>query len=328
MTPMSSYEGPKASRQEVFADTLKRLLEDRGYEGRRKDVADGINVSTSSITQYVGGRIKPGFETLVEIANFFNVSLDYLVFGDVQSRVGDRDIKPLASYLDVSVNRLQSAASRQAALTSRIGDALADRIGEVAARIVAGESSEAGESGQAPSYFGLMDDNETLRLEQHAVSTRLLTMDLAYDILQPDSPEGAAPGRFLEVVADNLDRSRSVRYLVPKERDWTTYAKELRKQLGQMCSPDNVTRYLEIRTTVASVFVGIGIYELDVLGLQRADPMLWATVQDFVDEKGALAYVIPPSDALLADSLLDLENLHRAVASFDKLWHEAKPVTA
>ena len=61
----------------MFAQRMKELRIDRGL--MQRSVADGLNIAESSYQIYEYGRKKPGFDKLIDIANYFDVSLDYLV---------------------------------------------------------------------------------------------------------------------------------------------------------------------------------------------------------------------------------------------------------
>lgn len=45
----------------------------------QQEVADRIHVSRPTYTQYELGKKRPGLETLLEIAELYKISLDYLV---------------------------------------------------------------------------------------------------------------------------------------------------------------------------------------------------------------------------------------------------------
>ncbi|GHU60653.1 hypothetical protein AGMMS49975_29720 [Clostridia bacterium] len=44
----------------------------------QKQVAEAVNVQTNSLQQFEYGKLKPSLDTLIKIADFFGVSLDYL----------------------------------------------------------------------------------------------------------------------------------------------------------------------------------------------------------------------------------------------------------
>ena len=58
----------------------ERLIEIRKAQSLTQvDVARGTGLSEVAVQNYEGGRRKPSFDALIALADFFNVSLDYLV---------------------------------------------------------------------------------------------------------------------------------------------------------------------------------------------------------------------------------------------------------
>ena len=63
-----------------FSEILQDLREDRDIS--RKELATYLNISLSTIGMYEQGRREPNIEMLIKIADYFNVSLDFLVGRD------------------------------------------------------------------------------------------------------------------------------------------------------------------------------------------------------------------------------------------------------
>lgn len=61
----------------TFADRLTILREDRMLY--QKELAKELNVTTGTISNYENDVHSPDLETLVKIADYFNVSTDYLL---------------------------------------------------------------------------------------------------------------------------------------------------------------------------------------------------------------------------------------------------------
>ena len=59
-----------------FAKRLKELREERGLT--QAEFAERVGIGTSTITRYELGDREPPLPTAVKIADFFNVTLDYL----------------------------------------------------------------------------------------------------------------------------------------------------------------------------------------------------------------------------------------------------------
>ena len=60
-----------------FAKRLTNLREKRGLQ--KKQLADILNVSIACISQYEKGTSMPGYDILLAIARYFNVTVDYLL---------------------------------------------------------------------------------------------------------------------------------------------------------------------------------------------------------------------------------------------------------
>lgn len=60
-----------------FGDILKNLLEDNDLT--QKQFAKDLNLAASTVSSYVQNTRQPDFEILCRIAQYFNVSTDYLL---------------------------------------------------------------------------------------------------------------------------------------------------------------------------------------------------------------------------------------------------------
>lgn len=69
---------------------LKKLRENKGL--LQKELADILKISTSSIGMYEQGRREPDNETLKNIAQFFGVSIDYLL-GNIVTNSNEEKIR-------------------------------------------------------------------------------------------------------------------------------------------------------------------------------------------------------------------------------------------
>ncbi len=61
----------------VFKDHLRALR--KSQHATQKDVAIAVCVTERNYQDWEYGNTKPGFDTLIALADYFNVSLDYLV---------------------------------------------------------------------------------------------------------------------------------------------------------------------------------------------------------------------------------------------------------
>jgi transcriptional regulator with XRE-family HTH domain len=67
---------------------LKQLREDRGLN--QQELATHLNVDNSQISRYESGKLEPNIGMLIEIADYFECSIDFLLGHNVKI-VGDRD---------------------------------------------------------------------------------------------------------------------------------------------------------------------------------------------------------------------------------------------
>ena len=327
-------------------DVLTRLLTEGGFSGTRKQVCAAVGISPSALSQMARGQTKPSLDTLVRLADFFRVSLDYLVLGEQPVPAAPAaDYGPLARSIDLSLARLQAQSDERVDLVARIGRALAEQIEHVAR----------GVASTSPSLAGVLKDEETMLLEAYSVQTWIFSMNLHYDIiLTPDPPpapaaeasgeparsggvDGAATtgggagveaaGRFLPVVAQNLSRGRRYRFLLPAAvRDWRPVVQSYRTLLTKdLPNAQAVLNNCPFRATPGPGVAGYGLYQLDLAGLEREAPLLLAQVRHAVRE-GWLGYIIPPSRELQADALMDRLHLEQARRTFAELWRKARPL--
>ncbi|MCI1072163.1 helix-turn-helix domain-containing protein [Lactococcus lactis] len=61
----------------VFAERLKELRKEKGLTQQK--VADILNISQPNYRRWESGESRPSVETLVMLADYFDVSTDYLV---------------------------------------------------------------------------------------------------------------------------------------------------------------------------------------------------------------------------------------------------------
>lgn len=301
-----------------LASTLADLIEQRGFRRNRRPILEAAHISSGALTQYITGKNNPSLPVLVDLADFFKVSLDYLVLGRERADTETVDYGPLARYVDMSLARVQEQAARQTGLVTRIARALSEQITSIASSL----------ANDGTPFSGVLYDNETLIIESYSVETKLLSMNLAYDIVVDPVTGHDAPGRFLPVVATNLDKGRSYQFLLPHalNQDWVDVAQRFRALLSGLLRTDNALANCHIKVTDAPVFVGVGLCRLDAVLLADEEPILSEQLHDFVTDQAWYGYSIAPSEQLLADSIFDRGHCANAIAAFDILWKKAKSI--
>ncbi len=95
-----------------FSDRLKKLRNEKGI--LQRELADYLKVSRVTITQYENGNRTPDDETKKKIAQYFNVSLDYLMGAsdirnpykedNIEEQYKD-EIKALDEFRQIMINK-------------------------------------------------------------------------------------------------------------------------------------------------------------------------------------------------------------------------------
>ena len=74
----------------VFSSRLRSLIEEKNIS--KQKLADEIGVSRQAISQYCDGSTVPNADKLLKIAEYFNVSLDFLV-GKTEAKTDNKDVQ-------------------------------------------------------------------------------------------------------------------------------------------------------------------------------------------------------------------------------------------
>ena len=156
---------------------LESLIEHGGYTRNRKRIASRLGISVAALSQYIREQTTPSFSKLLAIADFFDVSLDYLVYGQPTGGSATADYAPLYRYVDHALGDVQARGSRHTAVVARIGRMLADEIDTAAKKLAATP---------AATREGLLQDDELLRLERYCRQCDLVSLNLEFDVIQSE----------------------------------------------------------------------------------------------------------------------------------------------
>ena len=312
-TDASSGQSAGNGREVKFGRMLESLIEHGGYSRNRKRIASQLGVSVAALSQYIRHQTWPSFSKLLAIAGLFDVSLDYLVYGQPASDSSQIDYGPLYRYVDHALADVQARGSRHTAVVARIGRMLADQIDNVAEELAA----------TAASHEGLMPDGELLRLERYCRQCDLISLNLEFDIIQSEGEP--VPGRFLSVVAENLQKGATYRFILPQDRRWDGPVEACRQMLARQIGGDRVRQNCAFRLTAAPVLTGILLYRLDMTKLQADEPALYTQICDYLCDNDWLGCVISPNDDSNSDMLMDAKHVLRARNAFNLMWSSGLP---
>jgi transcriptional regulator with XRE-family HTH domain len=305
----SAGESTGNGREVKFGQMLESLIEHGGYTRNRKRIATRLGISVAALSQYIREQTTPSFSKLLAIADFFDVSLDYLVYGQPTGGSPITDYAPLYRYVDHALGDVQARGSRHTAVVARIGRMLADQIDEVAETLA---------RTPAAAREGLMQDDELLRLERYCQQCDLVSLNLEFDIIESENE--LVPGRFLSVVAANLEKGATYRFILPQDRRWDSPVEACRQMLARQIGGDRVRANCAFRLTAAPVITGILLYRLDTIRLQAEEPLFYAQICDYLDDGEWLGCVIRPNNDSNSDMLMDARHVQRSRRAFNLMW--------
>jgi transcriptional regulator with XRE-family HTH domain len=301
--------GQVRDREVKLGEMLTSLIERGGYSRNRQSILDAVEVSAAALSQYSRNQTRPSFGKLLALADFFGVSLDYLVYGEpVGTPV---DYGPLAHYVDHALAEVQARASRHSDLMTRIGRVLADRVDDVARELA--ESRTAGRE-------GLIQHDEVLRVERYCLQADIVALNLGFDVIHISGSDSAA-GQFLQVVAANLGRGTRYRFLLPSDYDdGAAVVTTFRDLLTGYVGGDQLHECCSFRRATEPVLAGSGLYRLDVQTMELEEPGLYTQFTKYIDTEDRLGYLMRPNNDSGADMLMSTGQTGRACSAFDALW--------
>lgn len=306
-------EEPEIKIEEKLSELL--AVSGKSYS----EVANEIGVSTSSIAQYRKGQSRPSLDNLVALSNVFDVSLDYLVFGE-QNEEENLDVDPIVRYMDQSLQDMQVRTAQHTSLVARVGRYISENLDDEIEKYLSDPSRQ--------YHAGVISDVETLSLEEHSRKTKLALRNFDYNLAKS---EAETPGQFFMTVVDNLGRDRKYQYLFPNDVgvDWEATVHEFKGLLNEHTGNSVIVRSnCEFRVTDDPIVVGFGLYDLDVEQFRDENKILYEFLSehDHIDISGRFGYVAPPSINGRADALMDDKYLSTANRWFDDLWENADPI--
>ncbi len=310
----SSSNTSAINPQIKFQEVLARLISESPYSTNRRAIWEHAGVSSAALSQYVLGHARPRFETLTLLAEFFGVTLDYLVLGKQMPTAMPDESQSMARYVDWTLADMQARTGAHTWLVTRVGQAVAGRIDEIARDILP----------EVPHVGGLLTDNDALRLERLSLHSKIVTVNLEYDLLNLD--EQVVAGRFARVVAENLLKDQACTYqvLLPARSDvsWSDVIHSYRKVLASMGVPPERMRQYQLLRTDARVFSGGCFYQLDLVRFAREEPIMYEALRPYVSDRNWIGFNLHQNSETLGGLLYDPPNLDRALSAFDELWAE------
>lgn len=87
--------------KDIFSSRLRKLRTAKGKEYTRQRVADDLSISRASLEYYEKGQRLPDIEIAAKIADYYNVSVDYLL-GRAKNKTTIQEKNDLCKYIRIS----------------------------------------------------------------------------------------------------------------------------------------------------------------------------------------------------------------------------------
>ena len=110
-------------RENRFSDMLRNLISQYGIT--QTELARNLGLKPNTISMYCSGNSRPDMDTLLEIASYFNVSIDYLITGE---REENKILREELGLSEKSLENLSSfAKSENKTLSEHVDKILSDK---------------------------------------------------------------------------------------------------------------------------------------------------------------------------------------------------------
>lgn len=106
----------------MFSEKLKDLR--KRTKKNQEEVANDLGLTRSNYSHFENGRNQPDNETLVKLANYYNVTTDYLLGHDVPDWATQDDIIDLEEMLNSNVNMAYGGENLTEEEKQRVKDVL------------------------------------------------------------------------------------------------------------------------------------------------------------------------------------------------------------
>lgn len=306
-----------------FNEILASLLSPPGQAASRKKLAKFLGVSEATLSHYVHDRTKPSFDVLVDMSRFFNISLDFLVFGERPTSSATDDPDGVRAEVRRAVLESADLAGKHLDLMARISRSLQAEIESVARKLLSDPANFA--------PVGFITAAEALAMERYARRirgiTRVFQSDIREDIFQPDIREDRR-GPFFSTVVENLHTGVVYDYLLCGEvQYWRPQVATFRELVMDAGVPFETSHdSLHFRVADYEIPGAVSILDLDLQGLQRKDPILGERQRAAISEEGCWSYISVEREDAQGGVVIEPRYRESAIRLFERGWRHATSI--
>ncbi|UPM43092.1 helix-turn-helix domain-containing protein [Halocatena salina] len=282
------------------------------------EIADKMGISGATLSAYRQGQARPSFDSLVSMSEVFDVSLDYLVFGE-NADSSEINAGPVVRYMGESLQDSQLRQAQRISMVSNVGHRISQKLDEEIENYLSDSSTQ-------QLFSGTMSNPQVLALEENSVEIRLLLKSFHYNLLDPQTE---TPGKFFTTVVKNLSQGHTYRYLLPANSDdWVSVVDSFRDLLiDNMHSEATVRNNCKFRVTNTPTITGCGLYRLDMEELRSEHPVIYDFLleHDYCSDRW-VGYTIGPAESAQGTMVMDTDHLKESINIFEYLWEKAEPI--
>ena len=308
---------PPVEREIKFKETLRDLLDRNKATVTHKKLGSSINASSTTISHYVNGRIKPSFDALVGIAAFFNVPLDYLVFGERPSTQEVEDPHSVRAEVARALAESNGRLGQQRDLILRVNRLLLAEVERVSDKLR-----------NDPENFGpagFLTDSEAMAIESCSHRTKVMIRTAPADVLI-DEDGTVKLGAYFPTLVDNLRAGRTYQFIFYGKR--AKFAPVVHAYRDLLSDTDitlgGVPGNLEFRVLDAELPIAAVIHEIDVAQFERREPVLWERFRHNGIVGGTLVYTAMRHQEALGGVVLYDTYFESALRMFRRDWESAR----
>ncbi len=188
-----------------FPSRLRKLLDERKIT--ITSLAKELKITRQAVSQYADGSVQPNVERLVSIANFFDVSTDYLVgLSEYEKRETAGLTAESMGILDEAAQQLAEDKQQRAGISGALLSLLvkSPMFGDFASAVSEYFRAVAHAQSWAHSVSGVFNERKNVRMKQFLMNEAF--SDVLNDVSPlPDFSEMEKKARRLEVVPYAVD---------------------------------------------------------------------------------------------------------------------------
>ena len=291
-----------------FSAILAELLAAPGQATSRKKLSEFLRVNEATVSHYVRDRAKPSFDTLIGIVRFFNVSLDFLVFGEQAAATAIDESGSVRAEVRRAVLESADIAGKHLDLMTRISRRLQTEIEHAAKELM----SDPGNFGPV----GFITAAEAIAIEKYARRLRVITRVFQSDI------SGNEPGSFFEAVVDNLRAGVKYDYLLCGSSEyWQPQVAVFRSQAESAgISFEVLHNCLHFRVVDYEMPAAVAILDFDLPLLERMEPIFWERQRHVISDQGSWSYISVERDDAQGGVVIEPSYRESAIRLFERGW--------